>query len=153
MQQRDNEINILVSMLKKREAAMGLLSPATATLPPPVAPQPISSTSHAHSKPNLPLTSTQLPTTLPPTHANLSNLPNQLQLPSRSVANTAEPHYGSSTSNLAPNPLQAGVGLGGGRGGATQQASSSGVDHHNGEAALLDVSILADRGKAFEVFR
>ena len=139
-------------MLKKREAAMGLLSPSAAALQAPTAPQTNSMTSQANLKPN-PQTSAQPLTTTPHPMPHLPNPASHLHSPSSGAASTAEAHYGSSTSNLAPTPTQTGVGSGGGRGVELQQASSSGAGQATGEAALLDISILADRGKAFEVFR
>lgn len=145
VQQRDNEINILVSMLKKREAAMGLhLAPALQSGPaltPNPAAQP--STSTSYSPPTLISTPTHL--TPPP------------------PASGAEPHYGSATSSVAPlhqapglssrqlqgqfPPDQPGSqgGSGGPAGGQPQQRGGAGD--------LLDTSVLADRGKAFDLFR
>ena len=139
-------------MLKKREAAMGLLSPSTAALQASIATQPNSMTSQANLKPN-PQTSAQPLPTAPHAMPNFSNPASHLHSPSSGAASTAEAHYGSSTSNLAPTPTQTGGVVGGSRGFELQQASSSGAGQATGEAALLDISILADRGKAFEVFR
>ena len=78
-----------------------------------------------------------------------------------SSSGAAEPHYGSSTSGMAPaalSPLQLPQQLPG-QGtlsNSGQQASSSSSGHdqqHFGPGDLLDTSILADRGKAFDLFR
>lgn len=147
MQQRDNEINILVSMLKKREAAAGL-NPAPAlqsgpalALPPAAQP----STSTSHSPPRL-----------------TSALPySTLASPSSST----EPHYGSSTSSAAPLHHQEPSLLSGQQQGQLpldqngqsnrQTDSSAGIAHQQSEGPgdLLDTSVLADRGKAFDLFR
>lgn len=146
VQQRDNEINILVSMLKKREAAMGLNpAPALHTSPamafPPAAQ---TSPSSSHSPPTL--TST------------LSHLTPAL------TSGSAEPHYGSSTSSAAPLHHQV-PSLSSGQqqgqlphdphGQSHEQNDSAGIKHQQsvGPGDLLDTSVLADRGKAFDLFR
>ena len=134
-------------MLKKREAAMGM-NPAPALLSSPAvalqsAAQPSLSTSHS-----------------PPTLT--SALPH---LTPASPSGSAEPHYGSSTSSAAPVHHQAPNLSSGqqqgqlpaGQGGQSHQqtSGSAGVEHQQnvGPGDLLDTSILADRGKAFDLFR
>ena len=153
MQQRDNEINILVSMLKKREAAMGL-NPALALQPGPVQP-PAPAVAPAVAQP-VPSTSYSPPTlTSSLTH-----------LTPASPSSSSEPHYGSSTSNVAPVQHQlSSSNLSSGQlpGQLPPDQSRSpgqavgGVGVHNqqseGPGDLLDTSVLADRGKAFDLFR
>lgn len=147
VQQRDNEINILVSMLKKREAAMGLnAAPALLSGPtvvPHLAAQPSTSTSHS-----------------PPTLT--STLPH---FTPTSPSGSAEPHYGSSTSSAAPLHHHASSLSSGQQQGQLlpdqhgqshgQTGGSTDVEHQQsvGPGDLLDTSILADRGKAFDLFR
>ena len=149
VQQRDNEINILVSMLKKRKAAMGLnpalaLQPGPVQAPAPAAAQPLPSTSYS-----------------PPTLTS-----SLTHLTPASPSSSSEPHYGSSTSNVAPLPHQSSssdVSLGQLPGQLPLDQSRShrhavdgfGVQNQQSEGPrdLLDTSVLADRGKAFDLFR
>lgn len=143
VQQRDNEINILVSMLKKREAAMGLNPAPAIQSGPAVAPHPAAqpSTSTSYSPPTL--TST-LPHFTP-----------------ASPSGSAEPHYGSSTGSAAPLHHQAPTLSSGQQQGQLppdqlgQSHQQTGVEHQQsvGPGDLLDTSVLADRGKAFDLFR
>jgi len=140
VQQRDNEINILVSMLKKREAAMGLnAAPALQSGPAP--------------NPHLPLAPAQpAPST--------SYSPPALTSTLNPSAPSAEPHYGSSTSDMLPvnsSSAQLPGQLPGSRITATESHQSSnsapGGQHGLEPAGLLDTSVLANRGKAFDLFR
>ena len=131
-------------MLKKREAAMGL-NPApalqsNAAVAPYVTAQP--STSTSYSPPTL--TSTLTPA---------------------SPSSSAEPHYDSSTSSAAPLHHQATSLSSGQQQGQLppdqhgqshrQTGSSAGMERQQsvGPGDLLDTSVLADRGKAFDLFR
>ena len=140
-------------MLKKREAAMGLKpAPALQSGPAPephlpLAPaQPTPSTSYSPPA----LTSTLNPSApFSPTSA----------VPASSLG-AAEPHYGSSVSNMLPVNSSSGQlprQLPGSHITATaSQQSNSGAPGGQQvleSAGLLDTSVLADRGKAFDLFR
>ncbi|DBA83158.1 TPA: hypothetical protein ACH3X2_006681 [Trebouxia sp. C0005] len=154
VQQRDNEINILVSMLKKREAAMGLnAAPAlqsglAPSLHLPMAPaHPTPSTSYSPSAP----TSTLDPSAPSAAFSHTNAVP-------ASVSGAAEPHNGSSTSNMLPlNSSSARLPgqLPGSRITESHQSNQKAPDGQQGleSAGLLDTSVLADRGKAFDLFR
>lgn len=131
-------------MLKKREAAMGLnpapalhTSPAMALLP-----AAHTSTSSSHSPPTL-----------------TSALPH---LAPASQTGSAEPHYGSSTSSGALHQQVPNLSSGqqgqlphDPHGQLHAQTDSAGIKHQQsvGPGDLLDTSVLADRGKAFDLFR
>ena len=73
-----------------------------------------------------------------------------------SSSSATEPHYGSSTSNAVPMGVSPGQLQGNhGSGALTHQysGSASGGQQGPGSADLLDASVLADRGKAFDLFR
>ncbi|DBA74016.1 TPA: hypothetical protein ACH3X1_010839 [Trebouxia sp. C0004] len=154
VQQRDNEINILVSLLKKREAAMALnVAPALQSGPalnphlPLAVAQPAFSTSYGPPA----LTSTLNPSA----PFSLTNAE------PASSSGVAEPHYGSSTSNMLPlnsSSVQLPGQLPGSRITATENHRSNSTSAPGGQqglepAGLLDTSVLADRGKAFDLFR
>ncbi len=156
MQQRDNEINILVSMLKKREAAMGL-NPAPA-LPSGPTPNPHLPLAPAQPAPSTSYSPPALTSTLNPSAPSAPFSPTTA-LPASS-SGAAEPHYGSSTSNILPVNSSSGQlprQLPGNRTTATESHQSSGTAPGGQQglesAGLLDTSVLADRGKAFDLFR
>jgi len=154
VQQRDNEINILVSMLKKREAAMGLnAAPALQSRP---APNPHLPLAPAQPAPSTSYSPPALTSTLNPSAPSAAFSPTGAP-PSSGVA---EPHYGSSTSNLLPVDSSSGQlpgQLPGSRVTATEshQSNNSAPGGQQGleNVGLLDTSVLADRGKAFDLFR
>jgi len=152
VQQRDNEINILVSMLKKREAAMGL-NPAPA-LPSGPAPNPHLPLAPAQPAPSTSYSPPALTSTLNPSAPSAPFSPTGAV--SASSSGAAEPHYGSSTSNMLPLNSSSGQ-LPGSRITATasHQPNNSAPGGQQGfeNVGLLDTSVLADRGKAFDLFR
>ncbi len=143
-------------MLKKREAAMGLnAAPALQSGPAPnphlpLAPaQPAPSTSYSPPA----LTSTLHPSAPSAAFLNTKTVP-------ASLSGAAEPHYGSSTSNMLPvnsSSAQLPGQLPGSHFTASEshQSNNSAPGGQQGleSAGLLDTSVLADRGKAFDLFR
>ena len=106
------------------------------------------------------------PSSLTPLHTVTHPSVSASAAASASFSGAVEPHYGSSTSGMAPallsslqlpqqlpGQVQAGQGM---LSDSEQQTSSSnsGYDQqHLGPGDLLDTSVLADRGKAFDLFR
>lgn len=143
VQQRDNEINILVSMLKKREAAMGLHPTPALHSSPALAPNLSAQPSTSYGPPTL-----------------TSTTPHQAPAP---PSGGTEPHYGSAASSAAPLHQAPGVSSRQQQGQPEPDPSGSqgftgglaGVEHQHrgGSGDLLDISVLADRGKAFDLFR
>ena len=138
-------------MLKKREAAMGLnAAPALQSGPAP--------------NPHLPLAPAQpAPSTSysPPALTSLldPSAPSAASSHTSAVPGAAEPHYGSSISNMLPlnSSAQLPGQLPGSRitGTESHQSNNSAPGGQQGlePAGLLDTSVLADRGKAFDLFR
>lgn len=143
-------------MLKKREAAMGLNTIPALQSGPALNPHP--TPSPAQSQPSTSYSPPALTSTLSnPSQPSLSFT--STPAPASSSGAT-EPHYGSSTSNTVPTGVSAGQlpgQLQGSHGNVAlshqYNGSASGGQQGPGSADLLDASVLADRGKAFDLFR
>ena len=146
-------------MLKKREAAMGLNpAPALQSGPDPNPHLPLAPAQPAPSTSYSPPT---LTSTLNPSAPSAPSAPfSPTSAVPASSSGAAEPHYGSSTSNMLPvnfPSAQLPGQLPGSRTTATasHQSNNSAPGGQQGfeNVGLLDTSVLADRGKAFDLFR
>ncbi len=139
-------------MLKKREAAMGL-NPAPALQPGP-APNPHLPLTPAQPAPSTSYSPPALTSTLNPSAPSAPFSPTSAVPASSSGA--AEPHYGSSISNILPVNSSSGQLPGSyitGTGSHQSSSTASGGQQGLENAGLLDTCVLADRGKAFDLFR
>lgn len=124
--QRDNEINILVSMLKRKEAAGPNRGPALG------GPSGAAANMSATSNSSMSLSSSS--------PLNLGS--GVMSGPGVTHGSGASPGPGSMGSGKSPGGVRVGVT-------GQEAASTSG----SGVADLMDTALLADRNKAFELFR